>query len=33
MDFTESRRWWDCGRDTWIEWTYEGRENGDDIAQ
>ena len=24
-EFTDSRRWWDCDKDGWIEWTYEGR--------
>jgi len=23
--FKENRRRWDCGRQGWIEWTYEGR--------
>ncbi len=33
MDFTESRRWWERGRDSRIEWTYEGREKGQDAGE
>lgn len=31
MEFTESCGWWDRSKDTWTEWTYEGREKGADI--
>lgn len=30
MDFTESRRRWERGRNSRIEWTYEGRKKGQD---